>query len=333
MVRILILVGLVAAAAGCVAGGAQKCLETPVSAKVPDDSVQACETALKTNLDRMDLFDRTVGLLRARGRYDEVVAYSKLILKHDKTRTDALYNLAYGLRKTKLCDEALVKYKEYAEKNKDDPDPHYGVALSYECLGNRQEAIAAYTTYVEQEKRKSHQAWKEEANKRMMALRGGAQLGAAPVASLTPPAAATATAKPLAAPAATPAPTTPAPAAPGALAPAAPAPAAPVPAAPAAAVPAPAAPAGAGNCGAFEAKFKQNPFDTASYDQWGECSLKVGRNDDVIKRMRIAIRDNPDFTKGWYHLGRALKAKGQAPSAKSAFAKACAAGVAEACGQ
>ena len=110
---------------GCAAQQVQKCLETPVSNKVSDDSVEQCRQALKSNMDRRDLFHRYVALLRVRGRHDDVVRWSNRVLKHDSDRTDALYNLAYGLRKIGNCEQALKKYRSYAERNKDDPDPHW----------------------------------------------------------------------------------------------------------------------------------------------------------------------------------------------------------------
>jgi len=49
--------------------------------------------------------------------------------------------------------------------------------------------------------------------------------------------------------------------------------------------------------------------------------------------MRVATRDNPDFARGFYHLGRAYKAKGDQASARTYLGKACSSGIAEACGQ
>jgi cytochrome c-type biogenesis protein CcmH/NrfG len=47
--------------------------------------------------------------------------------------------------------------------------------------------------------------------------------------------------------------------------------------------------------------------------------------------MRIALRDNPEWARGWLHLGRAQQALGQTAQARVSLAKACAAGVSEAC--
>lgn len=304
---------------GC-AAAVQKCLETPVSAKVSDESVETCEDAVRANMGRMDVFDRYVGLLRVRNRYSDVVKWSKKILKRDEDRTDALYNLAYGLRKTGHCELALERYKEYSDKNKEDPDPYYGMGLCHEDLGNRQDAIAAYNSYIEKETRKSQKVWVERAKLRMSALGSGAPLAAAP----------TPTPK-LAQPPPRPGPIAPAPKPAGVPTPVPSPVATPSPAAP---TPAPSAPVAAlpTDCSAHQRAFKANPFNTGAYDKWAGCSLKSGKHDEVIRIMRIAIRDNPEFGRGWLHLGSAYKAKGNQPQAKSAFAKACSAGVAAACG-
>jgi tetratricopeptide (TPR) repeat protein len=304
---------------GC-AAAVQKCLETPVSAKVSDEAVETCEEAVRANIGRMDVFDRYVGLLRVRNRYSDVVKWSKKILKRDEDRTDALYNLAYGLRKTGRCELALERYKEYAEKNKEDPDPYYGMGLCHEDLGNRQDAIAAYRTYIEKEKRKSQKVWVERAKLRMNALGSGAPIAAAPTPAPTAPTPTPKIARPSPAPGLVP----PAPVAKPMPTPTpSPAPS-PTPTAAPAAAPA--------DCSAHQRAFKANPFNTGAYDKWAECTLKSGRHDEVIRIMRIAIRDNPEFGRGWLHLGSAYRAKGNQPQAKSAFAKACSAGVAAACG-
>jgi cytochrome c-type biogenesis protein CcmH/NrfG len=92
------------------------------------------------------------------------------------------------------------------------------------------------------------------------------------------------------------------------------------------------APAKVADCSSHERAFGADPFATAAYDQWAECASKAGRHADVSKRMRVALRDNPDWSRGWLHLGRACRALGDATQAKAALTKACAAGVTEACG-
>lgn len=312
---------------------ADKCLQTPISAKVHITAVDSCKQALKQNPDRQDLFYQYVGLLRVRGRYEEVVSWSRWVLDHDATRTDALYNLAYGLRKTGKCTLALEKYQSYALRNKQDADPFYGMALCYEDLNQPDQAKMAYTIYIQREQRRSQQAWIERAKSRLAALNNPQQK--APAASVTPvsPAAPMTPVAPAApTPPVSPArPTTPvAPAAPTTpVAPATP----PLTMTPSVAANPPVAVASpvAGDCSSHEGAIRKDPFNTSAYDKFAECAYQAGRYDQVVSRMRVALRDNPDFVRAWYHLGRALRAKGDETQAKRSLARACKQGVTEAC--
>jgi len=299
---------------GCSAATSQ-CLQTPASSKVQAQAVQTCEEALKSDLDRQDVYHQYMGLLRVRERYDEMADWSRRIIERDAKRTDAVYNLAYALRKTGNCNDAIKKYKAYADANTEDADPYYGMGLCYEDLGNRGAAVSAYEVYLKKEKRRSQESWMGKARERIAALQG-----ALPLVAANPPA-------PVAAKQPAPAAPPPAPVAPPAPAVVTPAPA---PKPPAAAPPAPAPPST--DCSAHEKAISADPFATAAYDKFVECAMNARRYGDIIQRMRTAIRDNPDYARGYFHLGRAYKATGDQVQAKTALAKACAAGVAEACG-
>ena len=288
---------------GC-GGLANQCLQTPASTKVSDESADVCRQALAADLDRQDVFQRYMDILRVRGHHTDVIKWSRKVLRRDKGRTDAIYNYAVGLRKVGKCKKAVKAYKVYARKNKADPDPHYGVALCYEDLGESQNAIEAYERYKELEKRPSQKEWVAKADARIAALRGTPVPGPAPVPA--PPTAATPAPKP----------------APVAVKPA-PAP-----------VPKPAPkPVVKEDCSVHQKAFTANPFDTKAYDKYAVCALKDGKHADVIKRLRMAVRDNPDYVKGWLRLGQAYKAAGNAGQASAAFKKACSSGVSAACGK
>ena len=155
-----------------------------------------------------------------------------------------------------------------------------------------------------------------KARERIAALQGASAL---PLVAANPPA--PVVVKPMTPVAPLPAPV--APAAPVAAPPAPPAP-------PVTKPPAPAPPST--DCSAHEKAISADPFATAAYDKFVECAMNARRYNDVIQRMRTAIRDNPDYARGYFHLGRAYKAIGDQVQAKTALAKACAAGVSEACG-
>lgn len=308
---------------GC-SGGITKCLETPISSKVSQESVEACHSALQTNPDRQDLFHIYLGLLRVRQQYAEIEQWSQRILARDPSRTDATYNLAFALRKRGDCAGAVKQYQAYANTNTKDPDPYYGLGLCFEHLGDTAQARQSYQAYIKREQRQSQQAWVANAKARLEALSGSPLASAPPrgAAALKSPLAARPAVRPSMAtlrprlPAAKPAVT----AKPPVISPPA--------ARPPAAKPAPAA----ADCSTFERAFTSDPFALEAYDRFAACAYAAGRYKDVIKRMRVALRDNPDFHRAWMHLGKALKATGELTQSKIAISRACSAGVAEACG-
>jgi tetratricopeptide (TPR) repeat protein len=302
-----IALSIVLASSGC-STTATQCLQTPISTKVPPQALELCETALQADLDRQDVYQQTIGLLRVRERYKEVAEWSEKILERDAKRTDALYNLAYALRKRGNCKDALKKYKAYAAANTEDADPYYGMGLCHEDLGDREAAVSAYEEYTKREKREAQQIWVTKARERIAALQGTARLAVLPPPAPTP--------KPAPAPAPTPTPP-------------APTPAPPTPAPP---TPAPKPAVASTDCSAHEKAIAADPFATAAYDKLVECAARAGRHTEIVRRMRTAIRDNPGYARGYLHLGQAYKALNDQVQAKAAFAKACAAAVSEACG-
>ena len=309
------------------AAQARVCLQTPVTSKVSTGALETCEQALRADLNRRDVFHRLVNLLRVRGRHDVIVQWSGRVLAHDDGRTDALYHLAYGLRKIGDVESALRKYKEYANKNRDDPDPYFGMALCHQALGNAENAIDAFQLYLEKERRRTQRPWVDLARARIAALKGE-PAGAHPAVpgvlqdvsgELKPPASAAPSTAALA-------PTVGVHPGPASAAP-------PIPSAPPVAAAAPVPSAGSSDCAVHERAFKADPFNTDAYDRFGDCALAAGRHDDVLRAMRIATRDNPEFVRGLLHMGRALKAKGMPDRARGYLSKACNSGVPAACGQ
>lgn len=297
---------------GC-AGVATKCLDMPVSTKISNDDVNTCKAALEADLDRRDVFQRYMDILRARGEHRQVVSWSKRVLKYDRDRPDAIYNLAVGLRKMGRCRLAVRFYKAYAKRNKSDPDPYFGLALCFEALNRRDLAIKAYSIYVRKEERESQKEWVNRAKARIQEFQG---LAPAPAAKPAP------AAQPAPAPAAQPPPIPqPAPVAKPAPAPA-----------PAAQPPPIPQPAPVEDCSVFKKAIASSPFDTGSYTKFAECALKAGQSAEVIRLLRVGVRDNPDYSRGWYYLGKAFTAAGQTQQSTRAFKKACNAGVSEACG-
>lgn len=326
---------VVAASAGCVAGS--QCLRVPASSKVSKGAVATCRTAVESDLDRRDTFLRYIQLLRVRGDYEGMSRWSRRILEHDSSRTDARFFLAVAERKLGDCDGALKDYQAYAKANPADADPYFGMALCYEQQKRATDAIEAYRTYLKKEKRKAQQAWRQRANQRIAALQGSpapaSTAGGAGGAKASTDAGRTAAADgsttgsaQASAGSAAAAPATPAATKTAATSP--PAKAQPKGAAAKATAAAPAS----ADCNAHLKAIKADPFATDAYDRYAACAKAQGKYADIVRRMRIAVRDNPDFARGWLHMAEAHDKLGEKGRAKSAYAKACEGGIAAACG-
>jgi len=310
---------------GCASAAATRCLRLPVSSKLPEVEVQGCVRALAADPERIDLFAHTVALLRERGDLGAVERHSRDVLGRDPERSDAQFALAFSLRQQGRYEEALAAYQAYTRLNPQDPDPYFGIALCHEGRGAAAAAINAYEAYLGRERRPARQGWRRRAQTRRDALSAVAgvapprrQAGAvAPIPS--PPKQAVA---PIPSP-----PTTPPPAArkpprvtqPGAgrRPPVAPAPRVAQPR--------------ARDCNGLQRAIAADPFATESYERFARCAREGGKHHEIVRHMRIALRDNPDWARGWLHLGRAQQALGQTAQASASLAKACAAGVSEAC--
>jgi|GEM_PF-3725077 tetratricopeptide (TPR) repeat protein len=325
------------------------CLQTPPSSKVSGDALAICEKALEDNLDRRDVFARTVHLLQQRARYRDMATWSQKVVNADASRTDARYYLAVGLRKVGQCDEAILAYQAYAERNRDDADPYFGIALCYEKKNDPKNALLAYKLYVGKEKRTEKQSWVKRAQERIAIITG------APVATLATTQApkvitttttrttrAAAPAKAVVAPVATPVATTTTPATTGTqttvevtMEPGTPV-AAPTPSpkttTTTVAVSKP-APTKSTGCDKEQAAIAANPFDTDAYQRFAVCAAGLSMHQEIISKMRVALRDNPKWARGWLYLGRAQNAIGDVTASRASFAKACAASVVEACSQ
>lgn len=279
------------------------CLTTPASMKISDERVSSCEKEVKAAPDRRDFYQRYMHILLARGEYSKVVSLSRDIVVEDPSRTDALFYRAVGLRKLGHHQAALRDYQAYAKKRKNDPDPYYGMALCYEKLGEPKNAARAFQRYLKNERRSNHRKWKEKAKEKIALLLGRKRIAKRTKRKrIAPPPANTVvlpkkTPKPIAT----------------------------------VSKPKPAPIKRVEDCNRFNTQIKKDPFNTKSYENFATCSLAKKDYQTTIKKIRIALRDNPDWHMGWLYLSRAYQGAGQSQQAKVAKEKACSGGISAAC--
>ena len=79
------------------------------------------------------------------------------------------------------------------------------------------------------------------------------------------------------------------------------------------------------------ADIKKNPFDTGAYEAYAKCALARKEFKPLIIKLKMGLRDNPGFDRGWYYQGEAYSGLGDKKQASFAYSKACKKGVNEAC--
>ncbi|MFH1132594.1 MAG: tetratricopeptide repeat protein [Pseudomonadota bacterium] len=284
---------------GCTSG-VEICLNTLPSSKVSERVLKSCETAANENWNRSDLFHRYVALLVLRGQYEEMLQFSRYILGKDSRRTDARYSSAVALRKMGRYSEAIQDYEVYAKQNKHDADPYFGLALCYEEIGDRESAIASYQRYLEKEVKGERKTWREKARQRIAMMQNEE-----PVVENTTVAKQTELPTQLDSRHV----------------------------APLTKIDKKAQPLPSQDCDVYKNEISANPFATETYEKFVNCAVQESLYTEIVKFMRIALRDIPGFSRGWLHLGNAYKALGKHMEARAAFTKACAAHIFEACDQ
>ena len=360
-------------AGGCF-GQTTKCLETPISEDVGQVATDRCSRAMGDDLENKALFEHYMAVLRAQGRYVDIISWSQRVLENDPSREDALYHLAVGLRKDGQCEAAIARYRQFALKMPDEADPYFGMGICFEEIGDRLAAVQAYGTYVKKENRAGQEAWVDKARARISTLESGG--GATPARDPDEPPTEVADANPQEGEPSEPTEPEPDDAEPGAPAPVIPAPAVvPEPEAPTPAVvpesepepvkpesepepvkpepepepvkPEPAKPEpvkpeaepepepdskpAPPNCNDSLAEIKKGPFDTGAYEAYAKCALARKEFKAMIPKLKIGLRDNPGFDRGWYYQGEAYSGLGDKKQASFAYSKACKKGVNEAC--
>ena len=240
---------------------------------------QACGRAFNNEPQRADVYQRYMHLARFEGAYDAMERHSRAVLEQEPARNDALFYLAYAMRKQQRYDDAIKAYRAYQARFPS-PDTDYGIALCYEGLGDASAAVKAYRRYIRREARPERRAWRQRAKARVAHLDAQARRQRpAPVA-----------------------------------------------------VPRPPSPRGAtGNCDKQRQIISRNPFDTVAYEDFARCAKRIDAHLDIVRHMRMALRDNPEFARGWLHLGLAQIALGRKAYGEASLKRACQAGVSQAC--
>lgn len=80
------------------------------------------------------------------------------------------YGLASASRRAGQCDRAVAAYRRYGELRPAEADPHFGIGLCLQQVGDREGAITAFRRYVAADTRAASRPFVEVARKNLAAL-------------------------------------------------------------------------------------------------------------------------------------------------------------------
>jgi tetratricopeptide (TPR) repeat protein len=108
--------------------------------------------------------------LAAAGRYGEAAAKLADAVRADPGFAPAWFALGSAERRAGRCDRAMGAYRRYAELVPADAEPHYGLGLCLEAVGDRPGAAAALQRYLALERAPGAERFRAEARKRLAPL-------------------------------------------------------------------------------------------------------------------------------------------------------------------
>ena len=265
------------------------------------------------------------------GRFKQATRPFRQALRDNPGYHQGWYNLAYALRKSGRNAKAIGAYRKFLQAKPNEADPYYGLGLAYRAMKNKKMALWSFKAYIAKERRPSQARWVHKAKVVVARMEGTPpppavaaksaardQRQADLAAMATPVAAAPAAKAPPAKvrsgfPEVVPLPDT-------LLGP-------PQPKRPAAdaegEVPDATKLALAGKHRAAYKKFvrvvKADPFNIQAFDGLVFCAYKLKAYRQGIGSMKMAVRDNPGYARGWLYKGRIERIGGQVAEAAGSY--------------
>lgn len=89
----------------------------------------------------------------AAGRYADAIQDLQTAVRYEPRFALGWYLLASSQRKAGDCDRAVSAYRRYLELRPGEAEPHYGIGLCLESVGDRAGALASFRTYIELEQK------------------------------------------------------------------------------------------------------------------------------------------------------------------------------------
>lgn len=106
----------------------------------------------------------------AAGRYPDAIRDLQAAVRYEPRFALGWYLLASSHRRAGDCDRAVSAYRRYLELRPTEAEPHYGIGLCLETVGDRPGALAAFRKYIELEKKPEAHAFVEDAERHAAAV-------------------------------------------------------------------------------------------------------------------------------------------------------------------
>lgn len=135
-------------------------------------AIDAYRAAIAKDYTFLAAYNEQATTLFALKRYGEAIRVFRIAIRDNPSYDLGWYNLAYALRKARRYAEAIQAYRKFADKHPRDPDPHYGLGLTYQAKGDKAQAIASFNAYIKLEGRPTQVKWIARASKVVRSLGG-----------------------------------------------------------------------------------------------------------------------------------------------------------------
>ncbi|HEU5057360.1 MAG TPA: hypothetical protein VFU21_12575 [Kofleriaceae bacterium] len=151
-----------------------------VQAGSSEAALNRFERAMSEDPDYLPAYDAATGLWLHGGHHRVLIErLAQVTLRHPRYAA-GWYALAVAYRRSERHSLAVLCYETYLELRPGDPDPYFGVAMSYIALGERAPAMTALQKYLELERRADRAEFIDRARLELDRLRAE-EKAAAPV--------------------------------------------------------------------------------------------------------------------------------------------------------
>jgi tetratricopeptide (TPR) repeat protein len=115
-------------------------------------------------------FDAAAPLWFSAQDYKTAISRLELAVARRADYSMGWYNLAFAYRKTTDYRKAVLAYQRFTELRPGEPDPYYGLGVTYKAMGDAASARASFEKYVELEKRPDKQKFVQQAQAEVTSL-------------------------------------------------------------------------------------------------------------------------------------------------------------------